>query len=85
MFEIINETFTVGDQFIGAINGAKFKVVGVGKGTNSNYKTTEGMDMSSPEPWVLFIDTEKGGDAIGTNLKTAQRLLLKDNNHYCKS
>lgn len=76
MFEIINETFSVGDRFIGTHNGAKLRVVGVGKGIDSNYKTTAGMDMSNPEPWVLFIDTKRGGDAIGTNLKTAQRLFL---------
>jgi len=75
MTPIMNEKFSMGDTFIGIINSAKFIVIKVGK-EPQYYGTESGNLYQNQEVYVSFRDT-RTGRISQTNLKTAQRLLLR--------
>jgi len=75
MNQIMNEKYSIGDTFTGIINSAKFTVIKVGK-DSQYYGTESGNLYQNPEVYVSFRDT-RTGRISQTNLKTAQRLLLR--------
>ena len=75
MSKIINEIFNIGDTFTGIINGARFIVIKVGKDSDY-YGTESGNLFQNKDIYVSFRDVDTG-KINETNLKTAQRLLLR--------
>lgn len=75
MSKIINEEFHVGDSFIGLIDGSSLIVKGIGKDP-SIFGTESGNTYQKKDIYVCFLNVETG-KIEETNLKTAQRLLLR--------